>query len=142
MYDDILVPTDGSAGIETVLDHTADLATRHDATVHALYVIDDRSFLTLDEEMKSDVVDDLRTEGERATETVADRLQSSEIDVSTAIRRGTPAEVILSYIDEADIDIVTMGTQADEYEKNMLGSTSQKVVARSSVPVLTIDVPR
>lgn len=142
MYDEILVPTDGSTSVETVLDHTADLATRHDGTVHALYVIDDRSFLTLDEKMKSEVVEDLRTEGKQATETVAEHLQSTGVSVSTAIRRGTPAEAILSYIDEADIDIVTMGTQADEYEKNMLGSTSQKVVARSSVPVLTVDVPR
>jgi nucleotide-binding universal stress UspA family protein len=142
MYDDILVPTDGSDSVADVLEHTVEVAGQHGGTVHALYVIDDRSFLTLDDEMKSEVIEDLRAEGERATDAVADQLQSEDVSVSTAIRRGTPADAILSYIDEADIDLVTMGTQADEYEKNMLGSTSQKVVARSAVPVLTVSVPR
>jgi hypothetical protein len=34
----------------------------------------------------------------------------------------------VSYVEEDGIDLGTMGTQAGEYEKNMLGSTSQKVV--------------
>ena len=33
-----------------------------------------------------------------------------------------------------------MGTQGDDYTENILGSTSQKVVTQSSVPVLTVNV--
>ncbi|KAA9404448.1 universal stress protein [Haloarcula hispanica] len=140
MYSDILVPTDGSASMKQVLEHTIDIADGRDVTVHALYVVDDRAFLSMDDEMQDEVLENLRTEGEEATSVVRDTLEQEGIEVSTAIQRGKPADRIVSYVADADIDLVTMGTQADKYEKNMLGSTAQKVVTKSSVPVLTVDV--
>ena len=140
MYENVLLPTDGSESIEQVLDHTIEIAADREATVHVLYVVDDRAFLTLDEEMKAEVIENLQAEGERATDRVADELDAAGIDTQTTILRGTPADVIVAYVDDADIDLVTMGTQAAEYEKNMLGSTSQKVVTRSTAPVLTVDI--
>ncbi|AEM59231.1 universal stress protein UspA (plasmid) [Haloarcula hispanica N601] len=140
MYSDILVPTDGSASMKQVLEHTIDIADGRDVTVHALYVVDDRAFLSMDDKMQDEVLENLRTEGEEATSVVRDTLEQEGIEVSTAIQRGKPADRIVSYVADADIDLVTMGTQADKYEKNMLGSTAQKVVTKSSVPVLTVDV--
>ncbi|WP_049943021.1 universal stress protein [Haloarcula amylolytica] len=140
MYSDILVPTDGSASMEQVLEHTIDIADGRDVTVHALYVVDDRAFLSMDDEMQDEVLENLRTEGEEATSVVRDTLEQEGIEVSTAIQRGKPADRIVSYVADADIDLITMGTQADKYEKNMLGSTAQKVVTKSSVPVLTVDI--
>ena len=40
MYDNILVPTDGSDTSEVAIDHAIDLALKYGATVHALYVVD------------------------------------------------------------------------------------------------------
>ena len=140
MYSDILVPTDGSASMKQVLEHTIDIADGRDVTVHALYVIDDRAFLSMDDEMQDEVLENLRAEGEEATSVVRDTLKQEGIEVSTAIQRGKPADRIVSYVADTDIDLITMGTQADKYEKNMLGSTAQKVVTKSSVPVLTVDV--
>ena len=140
MYSDILVPTDGSASMKQVLEHTIDIADGRDVTVHALYVIDDRAFLSMDDEMQDEVLENLRAEGEEATSVVRDTLKQEGIEVSTAIQRGKPADRIVSYVADTDVDLVTMGTQADKYEKNMLGSTAQKVVTKSSVPVLTVDV--
>ncbi|MDQ2074111.1 universal stress protein [Haloarcula sp. H-GB4] len=140
MYSDILVPTDGSASMEQVLEHTIDIADGRDVTVHALYVIDDRAFLSMDDEMQDEVLENLRAEGEEATSAVRDTLEQEGIEVSTATQRGKPADNIVSYVEDADIDLITMGTQADKYEQNMLGSTAQKVVTKSSVPVLTVDV--
>ncbi|WP_367175145.1 universal stress protein [Haloarcula rubripromontorii] len=140
MYSDILVPTDGSASMKQVLEHTLDIADGRDVTVHALYVIDDRAFLSMADEMQDEVLENMRAEGEAATSAVRETLEQDGIEVSTAIQRGKPADRIVSYVADADIDLITMGTQADEYEKNMLGSTAQKVVTKSSVPVLTVDV--
>ncbi|MFB6179761.1 MAG: universal stress protein [Halorientalis sp.] len=47
MYERILVPTDGSVGMNRVIDHAAALAAEHNALVHALYVIDAASFTSL-----------------------------------------------------------------------------------------------
>jgi nucleotide-binding universal stress UspA family protein len=140
MYEDILVPTDGSESMETVVDHAADIAATRDATVHVLYVIDDRSFLTLQDGMKDDVLDELRAEGEAATTSVAGRLESEGITVRTRIRKGNPADEVLAYADDAGIDLVVMGTHGADYQQNMLGSVSQKVVTMSDVPVLTVNI--
>jgi nucleotide-binding universal stress UspA family protein len=140
MYSDILVPTDGSASVDQVLEHTIDIAEGRDVTVHALYVVDDRAFLTIDDEMQAEVLEKMKAEGEQATSMVRDTLEQEDIEVSTTILRGSPPELIVSYVEDAGIDLITMGTQAGEYEKNILGSTSQKVVRLSPVPVLTVDV--
>ncbi|MEA5388721.1 universal stress protein [Haloarculaceae archaeon H-GB11] len=140
MYSDILVPTDGSSSIDPVLEHTTDIADGRDVTVHVLYVVDDRAFLAMDDDMQAEVLEKLKAEGEQATSAVKETLEQDGFDVSTAILRGKPADLIVSYVEDAGIDLITMGTQAGEYEKNMLGSTSQKVVTKSPVPVLTVDV--
>ncbi|WP_276249546.1 universal stress protein [Haloarcula rara] len=140
MYSDILVPTDGSESVKQVLEHTVDIAEGRDVTAHVLYVVDDRAFLAMDDEMHDEVLENLRAEGQAAVSTVQKALEAEGIEVSTAISRGDPADRIVSYVEEAGIDLVTMGTHAGEYEKNMLGSTSQKVVTKSPAPVLTVDV--
>ena len=140
MYSDILVPTDGSEAANRVLEHTIDIADGRDVTAHVLYVVDDRAFLAMDDEMHGEVLENLQSEGEAAVSVVRERLEAAGIEVSTAISRGAPADQIVSYVEDAGIDLVTMGTQAGDYEKNMLGSTSQKVVTKSPVPVLTVDV--
>ncbi|WP_248895996.1 universal stress protein [Haloplanus halobius] len=140
MYEDILLPTDGSESMDAVIDHAADIARRRDATVHVVYVIDDRSFLTLQEGMQASVLDELREEGETATTAIASRLESEGVAVHTAIRKGNPADEILDYAEESAIDLVVMGTHGADHQRNMLGSVSQKVVTMADVPVLTVNI--
>jgi nucleotide-binding universal stress UspA family protein len=140
MYDDILLPTDGSESMDDVYRHTVDLARRHDATVHVLYVIDDRAFLTLAPDLVDDVVGELEGEGDQATAAARDRLDADGIDTVGVVRRGNPAEEIVGYVEEAGIDVVTMGTHGSNYQQNMVGSVSARVVADSPVPVLTVSV--
>jgi len=140
MFERILLPTDGADSMDAVVQTAADIANRRDATVHVLYVIDDRAFLTLDDEMKDQVLAELTGEGEAATERAAARLREAGIDVTTGIRQGDPAEEILSSADSADADLVAMGTRRGDYSNNMMGSVSQEVVARAPVPVLTVNL--
>ena len=140
MYDDILVPTDGSESVQTVLEHTVDIATRRDATVHVLYVVDDQAFLTLDEEMKDEVLADMQAEAQRAVDARAADTDGARLETPAPHRRGRPAEQIVHYADSAGVDMITMATQDDDSPENILGSTSQKVVTQSPVPVLTVDV--
>lgn len=138
MYETVLLPTDGSEAMESVVEHARDVAARRDAEVHVLYVVDDRAFLTLDEERIPAVTDELREEGERATEETAAALD--DVDVTTEIRQGNPADEILAAADDHDADLVVMGTHGADPTRNMLGSVSQKVVTLSSDPVLTVNI--
>lgn len=138
MYETVLLPTDGSEAMETVVEHARDVANRRDAEVHILYVVDDRAFLTLEEDRIPEVTDELREEGERATDEAAAAFD--DVDVTTEIRQGNPADEVLAAADDRDADLVVMGTHGADPTRNMLGSVSQKVVTLSSVPVLTINI--
>ena len=140
MFERILLPTDGADSMDAVVRTAADIADRRDAAVHVLYVIDDRAFLTLDDEMKDEVLAELTGEGEVATDRAAARLREAGIDVATEIRQGDPAEEILSAVDAAGADLVAMGTRRGDYSNSMMGSVSQEVVARAPVPVLTVNL--
>ena len=115
MYSDILVPTDGGESVGQVLEHTVDIAEGRDVTAHVLYVVDDRAFLAMDDEMHDEVLENLETEGEEAVTEVREALESEGIEVSTAISRGDPADCIVSYVEETGIDLITIGTHAGEY---------------------------
>jgi hypothetical protein len=51
---------------------------------------------------------ELESEGERVTEQIATRVRASGLDAVPAVRRGSLAEDVLAYVDDNDIDIVTM----------------------------------
>ncbi|MGB9964950.1 universal stress protein [Halobacterium hubeiense] len=140
MYDRILVPTDGGDAAETVFAHAADIAARRDATVHVLYVVDDRAFLTLDEGMQDEAVDQLRAEGRRALSEAKQAFESEGVVAETELRRGDPGDEILDYAEESDADLVVMGTRRGEFENSMLGSVSREVVSAADVPVLTVSL--
>lgn len=52
MYESILIPTDGSQDMETVVKQGIELAKRCDATVHTLHVVDERAYLTIPDEAR------------------------------------------------------------------------------------------
>ena len=140
MYERILVPVDDEASMGAVFEHAIDIATQRDATVHVLHVIDDRAFLTLDESMREDVLSNLESEGEKTAADAAAHFEDAGVEAETAVVQGDPADEILGYAAETDVDLVVMGTRRGSYRESMLGSVSQKVVAGASVPVLTVNV--
>jgi len=140
MYDHILLPIDGTESLAEVFPHALDAADRRDATVHLLYVVDDRAFLTLADGMREEVVEEFQREGEAAIEEAEARFADEGVETTTELRRGNPVEEILDYIDSAPVDLVTMGTHDDDSQESVVGSVSQKVVKRSPVPVLTVKI--
>jgi nucleotide-binding universal stress UspA family protein len=140
MYERILVPTDDVESMGAAFDHAIEVASKRGATVHVLYAVDKRAFLTLDDSMKDDVEEQLTEQGDETVATAAERFRDAGVDVVTACRSGDPADVILDYVDEADVDLVVMGTRRSDYQQNMLGSVSRKVAGRATVPVLTVNV--
>ncbi|ELY47686.1 universal stress protein [Natronorubrum sulfidifaciens] len=138
MYDHILVPTDGSDHAAVVTAHAAEIAATRDATVHVLSVVDDRAFLVLDDDRIDAVRADLRANARDAVDDIATEAIEHGLEVETTIDSGSPAECIVDYAAEHDIDLIVMGTSGDEYERNVVGSVSQRVVREASTPVLTV----
>ncbi len=140
MYDDLLVPTDGSEAVERALDHAIPLAADHDATVHALYVVDRRVATAGSSELHDEVIADLESQGETAVSAVADRAREASIDVETVVRTGTPDTEIVAYADEAGIDVIVMSPEGKSPRERIrsLGSVSDRVTDDATVPVFLI----
>jgi len=140
MYDRILVPTDGSPSMQTVVDHALELANVHDATVHGLYVVDTGNFATLPVETTWDgVAGLLREEGEQAMSEFEE--MAGDAPVETAITEGNPSSEIVDYALEHGCDTVVMGTHGrGGIDRLLLGSVAERVVRSAPVPVVTVPV--
>ena len=142
MYDDILVPTDGSGGTNATLRHALDLAERHDATLHALYVVDKRIYFAAGDDNRADVEDRLRAEGDEAVTAVRDRAEAEGVAVETTVREGYPDRDIVEYADELDADVIVIGTHGRTGRDRLahLGSVTERVVENARRPVFVIHI--
>jgi nucleotide-binding universal stress UspA family protein len=142
MYDDILVPTDGSAGTEEALTHALDVARRRGARIHALSVVDRRIYLSADRDQQDAILRSLTDDAEAAVAAVRDRAADAGVETTTVVRDGVPHSEILRYADEADVDLVVIGTHGRTGRDKLvnMGSVTERVVANAGRPVLVIDI--
>lgn len=140
MYDDILLPTDGSEGTSAATEHAGTLAEAFDATVHVLSVVDARNRFET-----SAVGIGLEAwreqERERAEDAIEETLAQLPDRVATerVAREGIPQNEIVGYAETSGVDVVVMGTHGrtglDHY---LIGSVTERVVRTSPVPVVTV----
>jgi nucleotide-binding universal stress UspA family protein len=140
MYETLLVPTDGSDTVERTLPHALRLAADHDATVHAVSVVDQRVVRASSDDLRAEVGDDLERQAEAAVEAVADRATEAGLEVETAVREGTPDKEIVAYAGEVGVDVIVIGPHGKTPRKKIegLGSVSDRVVADAPASVFLV----
>ena len=143
MYDTVLFPTDGSDTATEAAAHAIDLADRHDATLHVLYVVDHERVSRMAPKLGTDhIKETLQQEGERATSEIADQAASAGLETTTSLREGAPADIITSYAETVDADAVVMGTNGRTgMDRLLLGSVAERVIQTTELPVMTVKTP-
>jgi len=138
VYDDILFPTDGETGADAGFERALEVASTFDARLHVLYVADTtRDSVT---NVAGDVVDILEREGEEVVETYVQRALDRGVEAVDAVEQGQPHDVIVTFAAEYT-DLVLMPSRGREgVAEHVLGSTTERVVRTSAVPVLTVPV--
>lgn len=138
MYETILVPTDGSSTAERGENHGIELAAALDATVHALYVIEEGGNPWMAESME-DQQERARSYAQEILDEFADRAAESGVEVETGIKVGPDVyKEINEYVDEEGVDAIVMGTGYRGKFGGFLGSTAENVIRTSEVPVTVI----
>ena len=140
MYDNILVPFDGTEEAQKGAKHAVDLAASVGATVHALYVIDlpgtPRTVYIRDDE------EEMRAEyekyGEEVTSEVCDMAAERDVDYAQVLQSGTIHEEIVEYAEDNPVDLIVMGSAYRGALGMVFGGNVERVVRGSSVPVTTV----
>jgi len=130
MYDQILVPTDGSRSAEAAARHGIVIAEAFDASVHVISVHDDQE---RNERLAKAQAQDAISHLEELFE------QESDLSCQSAIEHGSPYEAILSYAAENGIDLIVMGTHGRRgLSRVLLGSVTERVIRLSNDPVVAV----
>jgi nucleotide-binding universal stress UspA family protein len=158
-YQRILVPLDGSERAAMALHHAEAIANLANARLLLLQVIPSAAMLvsetvaaspgvglpTVDPFVSSSqyesVEQSLADEAQKTLNEAAAPLLASSLQVETVILKGTPAEAILAYADEQQIDLIAMSTHGRTgLARLVYGSVAESVLHRATCPVLLVRV--
>ena len=138
MYDNILIPYDGTKDGRRGAEHATELAAALDATVHGLYVVEKGTNPWMSESM-DDQLDRAREWGQEQLEDVGDMADDQGVDFVSATAVGPAAhKEINEYVEEEDMDLIVMGSGYYGRMGGLLGGTADKVVRTADVPVTTL----
>ncbi|MBQ2612842.1 MAG: universal stress protein [Methanobrevibacter sp.] len=139
MYKRILVPTDGSEFARKAELHALFLAKVSGAEIIALSVSENQFITGIS---VTDEVEQLNLIlKDRCEEDLKEFEEMNEdgVKISSIIREGSPANVILDVAVEEDIDLIVIGSSGKSgFDRFILGSVSDKVVNAAKCPVLVV----
>ncbi|GGN00984.1 universal stress protein [Thermus composti] len=141
MYQRILMPTDGSPCSFQALEHGLDLAKALGAKVHFLYVLENpaQAIWIAPESVPYglELLEDLRKAGEEAIGKALELARKKGVEATGEVKEGTPIPTIVEAA--RGFDLVVMGTHGRTgLDKLLLGSVTEGVLHRVSVPVLVV----
>lgn len=144
----ILWPTDLSDASLKAAPQVQGLSQKYGARVIVMYVGTDLCsfFPAYGNYPSSHVIKDFQDfemkEARKKLEEVCDKHLQACPNFEISLVAGHPAEKILDQIKECGVDLVVMGTRGDglnRAESSALGPITQEVLAKSPVPVMTVN---
>ena len=143
MYKKILLPTDGSKYSENAEQHALFLAEKSGAEIIALSVIEngfsiglpsDDTIYEINQMLKEETKQNLKRDEE-----IRDEVDSS-IKVTSLVKEGSPAAVILDVAEDEDVDLIVIGSSGKTgFDRFLMGSVASKVVKSAKCSVLVVN---
>ncbi|WP_058556375.1 universal stress protein [Thiohalocapsa sp. ML1] len=137
----ILFATDYSAGSERACTTARTLAQACGARLVVLHVVNqftDPQARYLSAEVIDSLIREVETHAVDEMRRFAKR-NFDGLDYETEVQMGRASEEILRCADKVKADLIVMGTQGRAgLEKLFVGSTAEKILRKSRIPVLTV----
>jgi nucleotide-binding universal stress UspA family protein len=141
-YRDIFVPTDGSDCANQALAIGVDIADVEDAALHLLSAV---AITTLGVDVRPDIQMELLKEiAQEVLDEAATFAANAGVEsASKSVEYGPSIhQVIVTYIEEHDIDLVVVGAHGRTgFDRYVLGSVTDYLGRTSPIPVLTVREP-
>ncbi|MCD4822457.1 MAG: universal stress protein [Methanococcoides sp.] len=140
-YKKILIATDGSEYADRARLSGIDIAKKLDAKVYAVCVVPTHPSSSMpigSRMMRWDVpFKIMMEEATKAVEQIADACSSSGVEVETVILEGHPAEEIIKYAEDSNMDLIVMGSLGKTgLTRLLIGSVAEEVLRHSKVDVM------
>jgi|UniRef100_A0A7V6A404 nucleotide-binding universal stress UspA family protein len=137
MFEKILVPLDGSELAAKILPSVVELAKKFNSQVTLIHVCHTEGFGTGE---AAEVAKAVPAEGKKVCETFLSKagkdLQAQGVNVTWTCVEGVPAREIVGYAHKNKMDLICMTTHGRSEVGWVLGSTAERVVTHSNVPVM------
>jgi len=143
----ILVPVDFSVYSQKALEAAAYIALQKNCEVKLLHVVQQvyvpkmGSFgdPLFEDELQMDYQARIMEVKERLLKGFVDRLKSKGVKCSGDIVQGKVSKEVLLHAAEEDIDLIIVGKKGEsDFEEVLFGSTTLKLIRKSSVPLLIL----
>lgn len=145
MIEKILIPTDFSVSARHVLDYAIDLNKQFKAKLFLLHVLQDFtdfSEFNLSPSILPQLYAEFEQNAAQRLEEIVSQVIPKDMICDTYILHGVAFYEIIKFAKDEKIDLITIGTHGRTGLKHMLfGSTAEKVIKKSSCPVLSIRHP-
>ena len=139
MYQSILVPLDGSEYSERALAAALDLAKMAGARLTLLTVV--LSYKDAHVPRVERIERQVQERAEAYLAPFAERVRSSDVEVTAQVAHGEPAGEIILAAREAGADLIVMSTHGiGATGRHALGSVAMKVLQESHCPVLMVRI--
>jgi universal stress protein A len=140
----ILVPTDFSKFSDSALKQAVEMAKQHKAKIHLFHVIQIIQQCAVDYCLDNATVEELE---QKSTQSSLDMMQkqirrvvkSSDINILSDVRKGTPYQEILKEQEDKKIDLIVIATHGRTgLIGHLLGSVAEKVARHATCPVFLV----
>jgi len=147
MAKNILVPIDGSKQSEKIIEFATDMALQYNGDLHLLYVVEKHNFPAgILEYIQAEQMDggigkiSAQVIGEAVLEPFLRQIKDKGVKSAKWMAvRGNPAEEILRFAENRNIDLIVIGSRGLGKVKGLiLGSVSNKVCQSAECTCVTV----
>lgn len=141
MYENILVPIDGSENAEKAVKEAIALAQIHHSTLQVVMIATDQRYVQYGVSMGQDVMDQFEKIADETLGKAADEIKAAGVAVETHYIIGIPKIQIAEKLpDSLKTDLTIIGKSGvNGLSRALLGSTTEYVVRHSKVNVLVVE---
>jgi len=138
----ILLPADFSSHSASATKYACELATKFEAELHLLHVLEMHPVTTPDFGMGLDLpryVEESKSKAEKALDDLLDPNWSNDRQMRKAIVEGSPVKEIVRYARTQNVDLIVISTHGRTGLAHILmGSVAENIVRTAPCPVLTV----
>lgn len=140
MYKTIVLAVDGSEISKNAAKHAVALAKSAGGKLIAVHVVPPIDVMDIESFKPEMLLKGLRKEGEKILSDVRDIASVEGVEISTSVVDGIPYDRICEAAEEADADLIIMGSHGRTgLGKVFIGSVAERVISKAKCrPVLVV----